>query len=76
MFEIDKIQMMLDLERDNLITSDDNKWVMYKLDWVDKIEFRVEKNTETIHRFQLQKNERLQERLTDYLFELGLFKKD
>jgi hypothetical protein len=72
MFDKNKLANMLALDRDSLMTSEDNLWVIYKLNFVDKLEFRVEKNTETIHRFFLEKNDTIYDRLITYLKSLGL----
>jgi len=72
MFDKSKLAKMLELDRDNLVTSEDNLWVIYKFDREDKFEFRVEKNLETIHRFYLEKNAGVLDRLTNFLADLGL----
>lgn len=72
MFDKNKLANMLALDRDNLMTSEDNLWVIYKLDFIDRLEFRVEKNTETLHRFYLVKDDTIYDRLIANLKRLGL----
>jgi len=72
MFNKDLIDRLFNEDKDLMTVTPDSKWVIYKYDRGAKYEFRVEKDLDCIHRFYFEKNDRVREKLDNFLREIKL----
>lgn len=72
MFNTELIDRLFAEDKDLMTVSPDSKWVIYKFDRGTKYEFRVEKNLDCLHRFYFEKNDRVREKLDNFLKEIKI----
>jgi len=72
MFSKYLINKLFSEDKDLMTVSPDSVWVIYKFNRGDKYEFRVEKDLDCIHRFYFEKNDRVREKLDNFLREIKL----
>ena len=73
MFNKKLISKLLNLEKDQLVSTADSKYVLYRFDRGSKHEFRLETKYITLERFYLEKNLLVEKRLINILKDMGKF---